>query len=83
MNEEAYCLNCDNKLTYIASSLLFSECYYCESCDIFYHKRLVKISEESFKGFSTARRGELVELARIIKAKSKITKKDLVYLGYL
>jgi len=83
MNEEAFCPSCDNKLIYVASSLLFSECYYCESCDKFYHKRLVSISEESFKNFSSQRRKELVTLARIIKAKTKVTREDLITLGYL
>ena len=83
MNKEDYCPKCDNELTYIPSSLLFGECYYCEYCDTFYRNTLTPVSDQSFSIFSTDRRNELKNLAKVIIAKSKVTKEDLITLGYL
>ncbi len=78
-----YCNTCDNDLIRIPNSVLFPECFYCEKCDKFYHKRLVPISEKSFEQFNVKRRGELKELAMICKGRAKVSREDLITLGYL
>lgn len=63
---------------------MFSDYYYCEKCDKIFAPTVEEKTKEWFEeNYITNRRTELINLARIVKARAKVTKSDLKKLGYL
>lgn len=78
INNELYCLNCENQLT-ICSDSLVSEFYtHCPNCDSLFVLRLQKPK----KLHDTVKKS-MIEYAKIKKAKLSVTKEDLIKLGRL
>lgn len=68
----------------VPSSLLFSDCYYCEACDKIFEPTVKEVTKKWFeKNFHSDRFNEIKDLAKLIEAKNKVTKADLIKLGYL
>lgn len=72
-----------NELIEVFNTTLFSDCYYCPKEDKIYANKLVEITLEYFhNNFMTDRFEDIKQLALLKKAKEKVTKDDLIKLGY-
>lgn len=81
--DDTHCL-CGHKWVRVNSSLKFSDYYYCERCDKIYRPTVIEDTKEWFKeNYNFDKRTELINYAKLIKAKKKVTDKDLIKLGYL
>jgi hypothetical protein len=82
MNDK-YC-PCGNNWTKLPDNLTFQECYYCGSCDKVFIPTVKELTKEWFKEhYNSDRFSEIKELAKIIEARKKITKEQLIKLGLL
>jgi hypothetical protein len=81
--DDKYC-HCGNKWIRVKSSLLFGDYYYCEKCDKIFTPTVEEKTKQWFdRNYNTDRRAELINLARITKARAMVTNADLKKLGYL
>lgn len=81
--DDTYC-PCGEKWVRVKSSLNFSDYYYCEKCDKIFTPTVEEKTKEWFEeNFASDRRTELINLARIVEARAKVTTADLKKLGYL
>jgi len=81
--DDTYCPK-KHKWTFVSSSLLYSDCYYCPVCDKIWEPTVKEVPKKWFEeNFSTDRFGDIKRLAERIEAMKKVTKDDLVKLGYL
>lgn len=81
--DDTYC-PCGKKWIRVKSSLKFSDYYYCEKCDKIFTPTVEEKTQEWFdKNYISDRRTELIDLARMVEARSKVTNEDLKKLGYL
>lgn len=82
--KDIYCPNCECEMTFVNQSLLYSEFYYCEKCDKIFELTVREITDKELVNlYNSKRGGEMKKLARIVKARTKVTERDLVSLGYL
>lgn len=82
--KDIYCPNCECEMTFVNQSLLYSEFYYCEKCDKIFELTVREITDKELVNLYNSNRGKAMKkLAKIIKAKTKVTERDLVALGYL
>lgn len=80
---DTYC-PCGKKWIRVESSLIFGDYYYCEKCDKIFTPTIEEKTKEWFEErFNTEKRTELINLARITKAREMVTNADLKKLGYL
>ena len=80
---DTYC-PCGEKWTRVKASLKFGDYYYCEKCDKIFTPTVEEKTKEWFEeNFVSDRRTELINLARIVEARAKVTNADLKKLGYL
>ncbi len=81
--KDDYCY-CGNKWTEVFNTTLFSDCYYCHTCDKIYEMKAVEVTKDDFKrAFNCDRFNEIKNYAKIVEAKKNITNDDLKRLGYL
>jgi len=82
MNDET-CV-CGNNWTEVFNTLMYSDCYFCTHCNKVYAPSVREVTQEEFKEkFNSDRFQEIKTFAKIKEAKRKITKEDLIKLGYL
>lgn len=73
-----------NELIEVFNTTLFADCYYCPKEDKIYVEKLSEVTKDYFKEqFYTNRFEQIKQYALIKKAKEKVTKEDLIKLGYL
>ena len=73
-----------NYLIEVFNTTLFEDCYYCPVEDKIFVLKLKELKKEYFnKFFSSPRFNQIKTLALIKEAKNKVTKEDLIKLGYL
>jgi hypothetical protein len=73
-----------NELIEVFNTTLFSDCYYCPIEDKIFVEKLTEVPRQHFKdNFYTDRFEEIKQYALMLEAKKKVTKKDLIKLGYL
>jgi hypothetical protein len=66
------------------ASLLFSDCYYCKDCDKIFIPTVKELTKEWFeKNYNSRRFEEIKQDCFRSEAMNKVTKDDLVKLGYL
>jgi len=72
-----------HKWIFVSASLLSDDYFYCAECDKIYGITVKEIPKKWFdKNYNTDRFGRMKELALIKEARTKVTKDDLVKLGY-
>jgi hypothetical protein len=70
--------------TFIPSNLLFSDCYYCKTCDKIYEPTVKEVTKEWFaEHFNSDRFNDIKQRAQFLEAKEKVNLSDLIRLGYL
>lgn len=81
--DDRYC-PCGEKWIRVKSSFIFGDYYYCEKCNKIFTPTVEEKTKEWFEeNFVSDRRTELINFARIVKARAKVTNADLKKLGYL
>ena len=81
--EDNYCY-CGQPWTKVFNTTLYSDCYYCHSCDKIYELTATEVTKKRFKNhFTSDRFSQIKRYAKIVEAKKKVTNDDLVKLGYL
>ena len=81
--DDTYC-TCGEKWIRVKSSFKFGDYYYCEKCDKIFTPTVEEKTKEWFEeNFISDMRTELINLARIVEARAKVTNADLNKLGYL
>lgn len=72
-----------NELIEVFNTTLFADCYYCPKEDVIFIEKLVEVSKQYFKdNFYTNRFEDIKRFALLKEAKQKVTKEDLIKLGY-
>lgn len=73
-----------NELIEVFNTTLFKDCYYCPLEDKIFVEKLTEVRKKYFEdNFFTDRFEEIKQYALMLEAKKKVTKKDLIKLGYL
>lgn len=72
-----FCPEGHGSWTFIGSSILYSDIFYCTDCDCFYVPSLRKIVRgEINKDYTSDREADLIRLANFKRWKSKLTIED-------
>ena len=69
---------------FVGSTTLYSDYYYCPKCDKIYSPTVREVTEDEVsEQFISKRYDQMKEYALILKAKERVTKGDLIKLGYI
>lgn len=72
-----------NELIEVFNTTLFSDCWFCPKEDKVYVQKLTEVPKQHFKeNYYTNRFEQIKRFALIQKARQKVTKEDLIKLGY-
>ena len=75
---------CGNNWTEVFNTLLYSDCYFCTHCNKLYAPSVREVTKEEIdERFNSDRFNAIKTFAQIKEAKKKITKEDLIKLGYI
>lgn len=76
--DDTYCPAGHGDWVFISATTLYSDLYWCPTCDCFYQPTVKKITyEELNKDFSSDRAADLVERGRFLKWKDGLSYKDM------